>query len=349
LNILIVTSGLSSKKSYIADAFKEKYDADVVFGQRYREKIIDRYKYLVKMGSIAQNEAILNRSILESVSAKSYDMICIVKGLAVRKSTLDLIKSKNPQCQLVSWSSDDMYLRHNQTRCFIEAAPSYDVVFTSKSLNIKNKELQQIGFRRVEYFHQAFSVTDHYPINVEDSEYTNKITFIGYGENKRFEYMNYLAENGIRIDVYGNGWDGKNYLKRKHDNVILHRRSLLGRDYAEAISNSAISLCFLREMNRDLHTSRTFEIPACGGFMLAERTLEHESFFKEGIEAEFFDNKTELLEKVLYYLKKPDQRELIAKAGYSRTQNDNYSYHDMAELMLSKIFKQQFHSGCMNG
>ncbi len=81
------------------------------------------------------------------------------------------------------------------------------------------------------------------------------------------------------------------------------------------------------------------EIPACGAFMLAERTTEHMQLFEEGREADFFDieNQEELYQKVIYWLKNNDKRLNVAARGRARCISSNYSHEDTVKYMLNKI------------
>ena len=171
--------------------------------------------------------------------------------------------------------------------------------------------------------------------------FKHDILFIGYPEKERIESILYLAKNGFQIDIYGypNAWEKSNI---KHKNIVNHKNSLFGEKYSEAISNSKITLCFLRKINRDLHTSRSIEIPACKGFMIAERTNEHLDLFEENKEAVYFSNDCELLEKVKYYLENEKERLSISNNGYNKCVKKDYSYDNMVKKILGKIWTKEY-------
>ena len=79
-----------------------------------------------------------------------------------------------------------------------------------------------------------------------------------------------------------------------YPNLVIENKGLYSEDYSKSFQAFKISLCFLRKINYDQQTTRTVEIPACGGFMIAERTAEHKAMFEEGKEAEFFSSNEEL-------------------------------------------------------
>ena len=247
----------------------------------------------------------------------------------------------HPAIKLCFYSEDDMFARHNQSAYFKECLPIYDIIFTTKSYNTLPEELPSLGAKKVIFVNQAYDPYVHRPVNVTEADrdrYGSDVGFIGTFEEDRAKKMHFLAENGIRVRIWGNNWD--NWVG-VHSNLQAENRPLYGNDYAISISATKINLCFLRKLNRDLQTSRTMEIPACGGFMLAERTNEHLRLFEEGKEAEYFDinNSNELIEKVRYYLIHEYKRISIAKAGLKRCIRSGYSHHDRLKYMLEQVEK----------
>ena len=98
-------------------------------------------------------------------------------------------------------------------------------------------------------------------------------------------------------------------------------------------------LAFLRKVNRDLQTTRTMEIPACGGFMLAERTEEHLNLFKEDKEAVFFSDDTELKSKIEYYLMNENERKTIALNGLKRCKESGYDNITMVSKVIHYLIE----------
>ena len=81
-------------------------------------------------------------------------------------------------------------------------------------------------------------------------------------------------------------------------NLKIHFDHVVADNYRKTICSSKIILGFLRKINADTQTSRTFEIPACGGFMLMERTENQQRLFEEGKEAEYFSTLKSAKEKL---------------------------------------------------
>ena len=274
-----------------------------------------------------------NEKIVETVKEKKFDVIWIEKGNTIRPKTLFFIKKNFSSIKLVSCSEDDMYARHNQSLFYRWGLRYYDIVFTTKTYNLT--ELKLLGAKKTELFLDAYDEKLHRPYVLSGEEkkrFSCDVSSIGAFEEDRAMRMLDLAERGIKIIVWGNGWES---WVGKHPNLIVKNEHLFKEDYSKAINATKINLCFLRKINRDEVTSRSVEIPACGGFMLAEKTKRHLEFFKEGEEAVFFDNNNELHDLIKKYLADDKARRKIAEAGRKRCIKSGYNHRIQLQKMLS--------------
>lgn len=280
-----------------------------------------------------------NINIRKLIKENEFDILWIDKGLTILPETISQVKESIPSIVVVSYSPDDMMNPNNQSKSYLRSIPLYDLHVTTKSYNVT--ELKELGAKKVFFIDNAFCPSIHRPTEVSEKERIilgGKVGFIGTFEKERAKFITFLAENGVKIKVWG---EWPNYYKNKLENLEIMGGPLWGIDYAKAICSFDINLCFLRKINRDLQTTRSIEIPACGGFMLAERTDEHMKLFKDGKEVEFYESREELLEKVLYYLSHDEERRKIAEAGLNRCLKSCYSNQDRLGQVLLYI-KEHF-------
>lgn len=294
------------------------------------------YRVFWKLG-IPLSKTRVNKMILAEIRQNPPDVLWIEKGNEIFPWTLSRVRAEFPICWIVSHSEDDMYLWHNRSWYYTFGLRHYDLVFTTKIHNCRPSEFPAMGARRVVFVYQAYDKYLHHPVELtikEKVSYGADVGFIGSYEQERAESLLYLAEAGLAVKVWGERW---NRFKKSHPNLMIQHRALYGEDYVKVLCATRINLCFLRKINRDRHTSRTFEIPACGGFMLAERTDEHLALFEDQKEAVFFSSDSELLEKTKYYLEYEHERNLIASAGRERCLASGYSFHDRLSWMFNQV------------
>lgn len=276
-----------------------------------------------------------NRAVLTAIASEHFDVLWVDRGREMLPATLREVRRRAPTTRLVSYSADDMMNRSHSSVAYRECIPIYDLHVTTKSYNVA--ELHGVGAHDVLFVDNSYDPEAHRPMDLtpEDrARFGSDVGFVGYHERDREGMMRGLAEAGIPVVIRGPRWSR---MRRRHSNLRVRDDYLDGDDYARAINATRINLGFLRKGARDLQTTRSVEIPACGAFMLAERTDEHRRLFEEGSEAEFFGDFDELLAKCRYYLDHEHERAAIASGGRRRCLTGRYDYAGRLQTVLARL------------
>lgn len=104
-------------------------------------------------------------------------------------------------------------------------------------------------------------------------------------------------------------------------------------DYFAHFRKTAINLNLVNGNAETGLNMRHFEITAAGGFMLCYKQPELAECFEIGKECAVFENEQDLLDKISYFLKHPDERVAIALAGQRRTLGEHLYSHRLLTLL----------------
>jgi spore maturation protein CgeB len=230
----------------------------------------------------------------------------------------------------------------------VKSIPHYDVLVTTKSYEVE--DYQRLGARNLFYIQQGYDPDFLHPYELSDEEsdtYGCDVVFIGRQEEHYVRAVRAAMDVTDRVRVWGLSSWRKALPQHSWLETVYTGRAVFGEEYGKALCGAKIALGLLSrhaQVAPDLSTTRTYEIPACGTFMLAERTSEHEALFAEDREAAFFEGYEELREKIRYYLDHDEERQRIAAAGRERCLRSGYTYQGRFE----ELFEQLDRSGLLD-
>ena len=294
------------------------------------------------MGPFYQRQ--FNRHVRQSIRLRRPDFVLVFKGTAVAPRTLADVTRRGlwlcnfwPDVSTVGhWRVDPRIFR------------LFDHVFTTKSFGIADMGATH-GVTNASFLPHGFDPQVHRPMapgaGVSEAP---PVSFVGRWSPHKEAYLTRLAAaiGPERLTIWGDAWEGVR-------SAVLRRAvrgaPAFGDFYALVIAESRINLGLLSEVapgasSGDQTTSRTFHIPASGGFMLHQRTAELGAYFEEGREVACFGSPEELVEKVEYYLRNEPERLRIAEAGHRRCLREN-RWSQRARVIVDKFLAERLRAG----
>jgi|SRR6185436_2908686 len=167
-------------------------------------------------------------------------------------------------------------------------------------------------------------------------QYQYNVSFIGQkhgqmpnGKFLRSEIIDALESAGIKIDLFGNYWDGyKNwhgYLTDFNDVINVFRTSKINLNLSNPWHYGTLPQI----------KGRHFEIPQSKGLQISTFADDLQSYFNFGKEIVIANNIDELINSIKYYLDNEEERIEVTNRGYRRMLLEHQWHH-----RFTHIFKE---------
>jgi hypothetical protein len=277
-----------------------------------------------------------NQRILEIASLFQPDVLLAFKAAYIKPATLRQLRQQG--VALYNYYPDTSAFAHG--RLLPKSLPEYDCVFYTKPFWADDVWKKNLILRQAIFLPHGYDPEIHrvHEIGPQDSRRFDAdlmvvATYNRAKENLLQQLVGKRPE--LKLVIWGNRWEKCRSTRLR---PFIRGMALEGSDYAKAIRVARINLGLLSgrvsgASQGDETTTRTYEVPACGGFMLHERTPEVLRLYQEGKEMAAYGSVEELAQKIDYYLAHPGERQAIAQAGHERCV-PAYSYDNRMREIL---------------
>lgn len=257
------------------------------------------------------------------------DVFLVIKGIGITAELLRQVRELG--ARIVMYYPDVAFDHHGVS---VESFAGYDLFVTTKTFQLAHLEAS-LGAGRVAHVPHGYVAGVHRPVFARLDEADHQVDVLHAGNHSAYKQgwieAAVSALPDVTFRIVGNRW-------RENAGPDAAARcdlpgARIGIVYAEAIQaariNVAIHMGTTSTDWRDLVSTRTFEIPACRGFMLHIDNDEVREYFTPGVEIDVFSTPQELADKIRFYLARPELRAQMVERAYARAV-PAYSYHARA-------------------
>jgi len=178
-------------------------------------------------------------------------------------------------------------------------------------------EAWRLGAGQVHRVYRSYDPVAHAPLRLTEDElrgWTSEVLFVGTWMPERGPFMARLLDLGLPLAIWGDLWTKAAEWPKIR--ACWRGPAIYGADYVKAIQGAKLALGLLSKGNRDLHTQRSAEVPYIGGAaFVAERTVEHEQMYRDGVEVALWSSPEECAGRCLGLLRdEPRRLQMVAAA-----------------------------------
>ncbi len=272
----------------------------------------------------------LNKNLLAQVERFHPELAIITGGHRILPDTVKSLKQRG--IQTVLWTIDAPI----DFQPIIHVAPYYDLIFCQGTEAIEL--LGKAGIRGARWIPMACDPDLHYPVTLTDEErktLSHDVVFIGSYYPCRAELFSKLTS--FDLAIWGPGWDrlestspllkhimGAHTKPDQWLKIYSAAKIVLATHYQDPEGRFPVYQA----------SPRIFEVLACGAFLICDRQRDVLALFNDGKHLVTFENSSDLVNKVKYFLNHPGERNLIAKQGHEEVLR-NHTYVHRVETLLS--------------
>lgn len=302
----------------------------------YKNKILRASNRILKRWQISD----LEREINAKMSSLRTDVLMVYKGSALRA---DYIKQIKKQGILTVNIFPDLS-PHSHGKSLRDAMGEYDLV-------ISTKPFHPAGWKSIYGYNNKCVLVPHGydpAVHFWSSPPTDQEYDVVLATSWRPEYHDLMLafaaltiKAGLSVGVAGPGWQER---KSEFPTDWVLAGPLHGRAYGDWVRRGRVVIAPVhtqvvidgQRQPGDEDTTRTYELAAAFCFFLHRRTPYAQTVYDEETEVPMWDGPEELVQKVLYYLTKEDERRVMSVAAHARAV-PNYSIPARAEQVLEHV------------